>query len=228
MAKVVMNPNEQELTAKILAAREAERAGDRSKSTLDALGLDLHQLSAFAYKYFRMGEIKRALRDASWLSKGTDGPLDLVNRMIGYCAAARMFMRDGLPAEDETAQLAWSVWAHLRLRRGGAPLAPVTELRAALGDKLEELEGWSLWAQNYLSNELGNGTLWGGTQSELRYAMCRMIDNLQARAQRQVSQAAATEPWDKWAQQALGLSDAYVEDQKITTDDLRRMISERL
>lgn len=96
-------------------------------------------------------------------------------------------------------------------------------MRLALGNRLEELDDWGRWARNYLSNELGNGT-----QGDLRYAMCRMIDNLEAKVQRQVSQSTSTESWDKWAQQALGLSDAYVEDQKITTDDLRRMLRERL
>jgi len=223
-----MHLNEAELTMKLQAAREAERTGDRTKSTLEALGLDICHISAFAHKYFLVGKLQRALHSMVWLAPGAIDSLDLVNRMIGYCAAARMFMRDGLPHEDETAQAAWSVWAHLRLGRGGAPLAEVTELRAEIGDRLEELEAWSRWAQNYLSAELENGTLWDGTQSELRYAMCRMLDNLQALAQRKVESASVAESWDKWAQQALGLSDAYVEDQKIMTDDLRRMIRERL
>lgn len=69
----------------------------------------------------------------------------------------------------------WTIWAHMRLGRGGAPLAGSVDLRRALGDKLDEADGWRAWAQR-----------------------------------------------------ALGLSDAYVADQKLTADDLRRMISERL
>ena len=53
-------------------------------------------------------------------------------------------------ATEDLTNETWALWAHLRLGRGGRPQLPVMEARRALGDKLDEVDGWRAWAQRAL------------------------------------------------------------------------------
>jgi hypothetical protein len=194
-----------------LNARIKEHGSNPEGVTLGELGICLQQLAVLAYGYFRYKEVKKALHNMPALHSGNVA--QDVSKLIGVLLAvlslpnvspvileairgsgdwvkwAENLLSGGevsyVPCDEQKLRESiaalvhqapqWSVWAHLRLGRGGLTLEPDVNLRRALGDKLDEADGWSAWAAK-----------------------------------------------------ALGLSEAYVTEQKLTTDDLRRMISERL
>ncbi len=161
---------------------------------------------------------------------GWKGRPDLeLPRLIGTCQTLERLL------ESSISDMTWPVWAHLRLGLGGEPLATGHVLRGALGDKLDELNTWITWATELYRDyteavapapETARHWIEGmarrGHLAEVEETMAGLAP-ASPRASGEESDG-----WFGWAAQALGLSDAYVAEQKLTTGDLRRMIKERL
>lgn len=214
MAKVIMIRGDDKLTQ---IADDAKRAG------ADCVPIGAYELGGLLYRSGLFRQMRLALRSAGFQGRPE---LELPRALGSLQALERMLTSPVAPDS------AWPVWAHLRLGRGGDPLAPGVDLRRAIGDKLDELDSWILWAKDLYREHTGERTdastplrPWIGTMAR-RGAEAEELGNKLTDAT--PAPAPPGDDWFVWAAQALGLSQAYVEEQKLTTDDLRRMIRERL
>jgi hypothetical protein len=228
MAKVVFVRSNAALRQQVEQERE-----------VDTVMLSTAELRSLLCRAEKFETMRVTLRASGW-----KGLPDLeLPRLIGTCQTLERLL------ESSISDMTWPVWAHLRLGRGGEPFAADhVELRRALGDKLDELSTWITWANELYQDHIEAITPEPETARRWIWSMVRRghhAETQEARAKFGKSLAEATQQyegytgaptlappaddgWFRWAVQALGLSDAYVEDQKLTTDDLRRMISERL
>jgi hypothetical protein len=210
LAKIFIEPNEQTLHQAIAAVSDREP----SKITLEDLKLNRMLVSAFARAYFVLRQVRMALSNVPGVVL-SDIP-GSVARLAGVLMAVQSpqvtvnpAILDAIRGEDQ-----WQKWAIRLLSEGD--LVAWDGTREGLRNICEEVftssidKTWSIWAHVRLGRvgaELGDDV---GMRAEIgeRLDECR--------------------DWRHWAQRALGLSDAYVQEQKLQVDDLRRMISERL
>jgi len=220
MARVVSTPKEQEIRD---LAREAV-----ANETMVAM--DPHQLSRLAYGYFEFrkienhpGEFNAGVRRA--------GVVLTVARLAGVAVAVTRMADAGLvPAalhEHVKAQLEeYQAWAKINADSGESDEG----LRHSINAAITQADCWNSWARRVLDPDQSGCAL---EPMELLRAMQTLIDeraaSLAAGTQDRLEGALEVQDgWFRWAQEALGLSDAYVEEQKLGVDDLRRMIRERL
>ncbi len=207
MAKVIIPIDEHELTQRIKDA--ADKGVD--------VALLPQQASRLLYRYLEFEKIAKAVQEAQ-LKGFTSIPL-LVSRLIGEHLALKQVTDAGIVPtpiyEYHTDELKlWRDWADI-LAKGDSDEAK----RAHLENDLVALSLWRTEAKRLIG--VVNTTNGPPTDAELMGMLRILFDESNAPIEKE-------EGWFRWAQQALGLSDAYVEEQKLGVDDLRRMIRERL
>ncbi len=219
MAHVIVPIDEHELTLRIRIAKEEGRDVD----------LLPQHAARLLYRYSEFKKISQAIAEAK-LTGFTSIPL-LISRLIGEHLALKQVTDAGvIPKmywEHHITELTkWREWADVLVR--GASDA---EKRQNMEDAVVLNGVWTEWAKRALG--VIDTTDGPPTETGLMTALHGLLNERAAWASEGVQDRlgaafAERDRWFMWAQDALGLSGAYVEEQKLSADDLRRMIRERL
>lgn len=223
MARVITEPDELDLRTKIKAAQVA-----KTEVTIDPW-----QLSRLAYGFFEYQKIQAHLDSLKDWTRATRSPASLaVARLAGIAHAVTRMADVGIVPVDLYKHIcdelrAYQEWAHLNC--DGAAVSD-QEMRTSIHADVALTDTWSSWARGVLDPD-HSGCPLSPLQmiQELQGLLDHRAAMLAAGTQDRLEGALEVEDgWFRWAQEALGLSDAYVMEQKLTVDDLRRMISGRL
>ncbi len=219
MARIMIPIKEHELTETIRTAQAEKRD----------VPMDPWQLSRLAYGYVEFEKIEEHLRKLEGFPRAQVSMM--VGRLVGVAHALSRITNAGLvPSalyEHVKEQLdTWQYWAQTYATHCESD----EDRRRRFANELDEVDVWRLWARQALD---GDQHGFAGTSGDLMRDILARLDErtalLTAGTQDRLEGALGKEDgWFRWAQQALGLSDAYVEEQKLGVDDLRRMIRERL
>ncbi len=190
---------------------EIRRAIKEAQANKTMVPMDPWQLGRLVYGYFEFKKIRRHLEESG--TRGGEAAL-VVARLAGHYEASRKIAEGTgvtpTPLFEHVREelLAYQAWAH-----DHAMSAPSDAgMRDSIDRELAELDTWNEWASGLLN-----------AYCEPAAARAQIEARLADRANHRDEC-----DWSKWAQKALGLSDAYVEEQKIGFEELRRMIQDRL